>query len=279
MDRDAAWLVCDCLCCLCCWGCDWEFVLPWRDRRRREYEAATRQLRAVEKFRDATEGETSAAESCPVCLEDFGRRRPRFWAAATSSVRRVWASGRGRIPRARSAGRPSAAAITARRQRRATRRRSAATTRSSTGCGGSTACTRRRSSGRGATNCSTAATGPAASRARARAAAAAAAAVVVRRRAAPAPPAGGRRRRRRTAGAAARAAGAAGVVGHFPMPLSAALSRPRSSTCHEATHDTSACGRLYPSSRTFMGRPAWTIIIRARVALPLRSSRTSGTIS
>jgi len=54
----------------CCAG-DWEFVLPWRDRRRREYEAATRQLRAVEKFRDATEGETSAAESCPVCLEDF----------------------------------------------------------------------------------------------------------------------------------------------------------------------------------------------------------------
>jgi uncharacterized membrane protein YgcG len=58
----------NCLCCLCC---DWEFVLPWRDRRRREYEAATRQLRAVEKFRDATEGETSAAESCPVCLEAF----------------------------------------------------------------------------------------------------------------------------------------------------------------------------------------------------------------
>ena len=48
-------------------------MLPWRrdDRRRREYEAATRQLKAVEKFRDATEGETSAAESCPVCLEDF----------------------------------------------------------------------------------------------------------------------------------------------------------------------------------------------------------------
>ena len=60
------WLI-KCLCCCC----DWEFVLPWRDRRRREYEAATRQLKAVEKFRDATEGETSAAESCPVCLEDF----------------------------------------------------------------------------------------------------------------------------------------------------------------------------------------------------------------
>jgi len=60
--------------CLC--G-DWEFVLPWRDRRRREYEAATRQLKAVEKFRDATEGETSAAESCPVCLEDFGPKAPK----------------------------------------------------------------------------------------------------------------------------------------------------------------------------------------------------------
>ena len=48
-------------------------MLPWRrdERRRREYAAATRQLRAGEKFRDATEGETSAAESCPVCLEDF----------------------------------------------------------------------------------------------------------------------------------------------------------------------------------------------------------------
>ena len=57
---------------LCC-CCGWECVLPWRrdDRRRREYAAATRHLKNVEKVRDATEGETSAAESCPVCLEDF----------------------------------------------------------------------------------------------------------------------------------------------------------------------------------------------------------------
>jgi hypothetical protein len=46
-------------------------------RVRREYEDATRRLHEVERIRD-DETETYAAESCPVCLEDFGPTRPKF---------------------------------------------------------------------------------------------------------------------------------------------------------------------------------------------------------